>query len=766
MIAALAQYRQFILYRAQPSASRPGKTDKIPCDITGQPGNAHEPANWMDATTARQVALLMGEGYGVGFVLTAADPFFCIDIDNCRDADGWSASALAMVARFPGAAVEVSQSGNGLHIWGSYTGSAPAHGCRNGGLGAELYTDRRFIALGRSDATGDASTDCTAGLTAVIAEYFPANAAAVQSAAPQAVVTDDADLIARMLASRSTAAAFGGKASFADLWSADAEALGRTFPDPVRAYDASRADAALASHLAFWTGKDAERMRRLMLQSGLVREKWEREDYLTRTIAAAVASCETTLQPQREAWRVAPFADTAELDLSHDQIALDLSRAGWANDARYVPGWGWMFWDGMRWLKDDRLHHMTALRDFLRAKSGLLMQWAARKAATLPVQDDADKLLAAMKRKATELRQAPFRAAVELTARSNADLVATIDQFDASPDLLGVPSGAIDLRTGEACAPNRADYITRSAALDPAPAGAAAPLWAAFLARTFADDAAMIGFVQRAAGYALTGHTREQKLLFLFGTGGNGKSIFLNTLQWLLAEYATRAPASLFLDSRNEQHPTDLASLRGARLVVSSELPPGRSWNEALVKDVTGGDPITARFMRQDSFTYQPQFTLMIAGNHQPTFRGVDEAIRRRVLLLPFTVTIPASERDPQLAEKLRTEGPAILRWCIDGAAAWYREGLNAPAIVEAASADYLDDCDLLGEFLHDCTTHTPGAGERIAAVYTRFQMWSSQRGMHSPWSQHALTRALGERGLILKRKEDGRWLLDHQLRG
>ncbi|MBS4097965.1 MAG: hypothetical protein KGZ83_14130 [Sulfuricella sp.] len=774
MIEALKPYPQFVLFRAQPSTTRSGKTDKIPCDATGRPCNAHDPANWCNAATAEAAA--QAQGLGIGFVLTDADQFFCLDIDACRDGEGWSAAALALVARFPGAAVEVSQSGNGLHIWGRYIGPAPVHGCRCAQLGAELYSSRRFIALGLPGATGDASTDCTAALATVVADLFPTTAPTTATTTTctdgGADPADDDALVARMLAApQSAAAAFGGKASFKELWDADADALGRAFPDAGggRAFDASAADAALAQHLAYWAAKDAAQMERLMRMSGLAREKYDRPDYLARTITKAIERQENVYRPPvatATAWTIAPFEDALTPDLSHDQLALDLGRAGWARDARHVPAWGyWLFWNGARWVKDDRLQAMTAVRDFLRAKAGQLVAWSERKAAASP-PDDAQKLLAATKRKAADLRSAATRAAVELTARSNADLVAAVEQFDASADLLGVPGGAVDLQTGELRAPARGDYITKSAALDPAPPGTAAPLWMAFLARVFGGDTAMIAFVQRAAGYALTGHTREQKLLFLYGNGANGKSVFLNTLQWLLADYAKRAPAETFLDSKGERHPTELAGLRGARLVVGSELPPGRTWNDAVIKDLTGGDIITARYMRGDFFEFAPQFSLFIAGNHLPTFRGVDEAIRRRVLLVPFTVTIPAGERDLELPDKLKAEGAAILRWCIDGAVAWHREGLNPPASVAAASADYLDGEDMLGEFLADCMIQSTSGAAKIADIYQRFASWTAQRGLHTPWSQHALTRSLGERGLSVQRKTDGRYLLGHTLRG
>ena len=319
-LEALARHQQFVLYRTQPSTARPGKTDKIPCGTTGSACDAHNTANWMDAVTASAAAQALG--LGVGFVLTSGDPFFCLDIDGCRETNGWSAAALSLVERFPGAAVEVSQSGNGLHIWGRYDGPEPAHSCRNAQLGAELYTSRRFIALGRPDATGDASTVCTSALAAVIAEFFPPATSASPAPAPVAVSTadpvDDEALIARMLAApQSASAAFGGKLTFAQLWEADADALARAFPDTggTRAYDASRADAALAKHLAFWCAKDAAQMERLMRASGLMRDKYDRPDYLARTIAGVIAMQGDVYRPQSSptatGWNTAPFEDAA-----------------------------------------------------------------------------------------------------------------------------------------------------------------------------------------------------------------------------------------------------------------------------------------------------------------------------------------------------------------------------------------------------------------------------------------------------------------------
>ena len=308
-LEALKAHRQFILYRLVPSATRPGKMDKFPCDASGSKADAHSPENWLSYEGAATSAQQFGTGFGVGYVLTPETKLFCLDIDDCLLPEGqWSPLALQICGLFPGAAVEVSQSGRGLHIWGSYTGDMPPHACKNTALHVELYSERRFIALGLPDsAVGDVATDCTLSLHAAIAAYFPpevtggvASEWTTEPVPEWRGPTDDAELIRRALQSRSSASAFGGRASFAELWTGNADALSRAYPAEGRPYDASSADAALAAHLAFWTGKDCERIQRLMLQSQLNRDKWSREDYLPRTILAAVGRQEAVFVDDAE----------------------------------------------------------------------------------------------------------------------------------------------------------------------------------------------------------------------------------------------------------------------------------------------------------------------------------------------------------------------------------------------------------------------------------------------------------------------------------
>src|SRR6187402_2984013 len=300
----LAAYRQFILCQLVPDESRPGKTHKYPLHpATLHKHNPLDPAIWLTHDETAAQCETLGPGYMCGFVITREDPFFFVDIDNCLTPDGWSAESMRIAGMVPGAAIEVSQSGQGLHILGSYAGMPPEHSCAPRGPDFGFYTEGRFVALTGWDAVGDAAA--RPALDTLVREFFPPGAdvadgdwTAVPVAEWGGQAMDDDALIARACASGSVTGAFTQRATFADLWNARADALGRTWPGEagVREYDASQADGALAGHLAFWTGKNCARIEALMLRSGLARDKYERRDgqfgtYLRRTILGAVARC-------------------------------------------------------------------------------------------------------------------------------------------------------------------------------------------------------------------------------------------------------------------------------------------------------------------------------------------------------------------------------------------------------------------------------------------------------------------------------------------
>jgi putative DNA primase/helicase len=413
---------------------------------------------------------------------------------------------------------------------------------------------------------------------------------------------------------------------------------------------------------------------------------------------------------------------------SEEALALRFSRE-YADDLRYVARWAhWMRWDKTRWVDDDTLHVFDRARKICRLASSEC--------------GDAEKSAA------LKLASRATSAAVERLAAADRRHAATVSQWDADAWLLNTPIGTVDLSTGNIREHRRDDHITK---ITLAGSKGDCPLWRQFLHRITAGDANLQSFLQRICGYSLTGSIREHALFFLYGTGANGKSVYLTTIADLLGDYAKTAPASSFTAAATEQHPTDLAGLRGARFVTAIETEDGARWAESKIKSLTGGDRIAARFMRCDFFEFTPEFKLFIAGNHKPGLRSVDESIRRRLHLVPFTVTIPENERDPRLVEKLRTEHPGILAWAIEGCLAWQREGLNPPSVVRDATAAYLAAEDGIGRWLEDRCVTGPECWTTAATLFANWVSWCQQNGEREG-SQKRFAQQLEARGFLCER--------------
>ena len=356
--------------------------------------------------------------------------------------------------------------------------------------------------------------------------------------------------------------------------------------------------------------------------------------------------------------------DTAPA-FSEEALALRFAERH-AAELRYIAAWNkWLRFDGKRWVFDETRKTWSLARKLCREVA---------RGVNKP-------------REAKNIANAKTRAAVVSLAGEDRRLAATVDQWDGDLWLLNTPDGVIDLRTGERRDHRAADYMTKITAVPP-DASCPITLWRAFLDRVTHKDKKLQAYLARMSGYSLTGVTTEHALFFLHGDGGNGKGVFMNTTANILGDYHRTAPIETFTATKNEQHPTELAMLRGARMVTATETEDGRRWAESRIKTLTGGDRVAARFMRQDFFEYLPQFKLVISGNHKPGLRSVDEAIRRRLNLLPFTVTIPEAERDKELTNKLKAEARGILAWMIKGCLKWQKIGLARPtAVIEATDA-------------------------------------------------------------------------------
>ena len=423
--------------------------------------------------------------------------------------------------------------------------------------------------------------------------------------------------------------------------------------------------------------------------------------------------------------------DTAVRTFTDDELALQFA-ARHADDLRYVAAWGrWLRWDGMRWAFDDTLTAFDHARK------------VCREAAVECVDPQA----------ASSIVSAQTVAAVERLAKADRVHAATVAQWDVDLWLLNTPGGIVDLRTGATRPGTPADYMTMITAVAP---GGPCPLWHKFLDTVTGKDASLQKFLQVASGYALTGSTREQILLFLYGKGQNGKTVLIRTIGGVLGDYHKTAPMETFLDSINDRHPTELAGLRGARLVTAAETEQGRRWSETKIKTLTGGDEISARFMRQDFFTYVPQFLLMVYGNHKPGLRSVDDAMRRRLKLIPFATKISEAERDDDLPEKLQAEWPGILAWMIEGCLIWQREGLVTPRVVEAATQSYLAEEDAVGRWLDECCTKDPQVWEAVATLFASWSAWAARCGERTG-SSKGFSQVLLERGFEPHRTETGR---------
>lgn len=675
---------RYINYRLQPKPGSP-KMDKIPCDGQGNPINSHDPSQWMTYEAAQ--ARVGGLVSGVGFYLNG-DGWWCCDLDNCRDATTgqWSAASVAIYQSFPGALAEVSVSGTGLHIFGRCDPSRLADRRNKWDGDKEWYHTKRFIALSPQgpQPIGDkwVDKDWTSQLLHLVPRREGADGMLPTEADPSYTgPADDDALISMMLRSTSTAAKFGQGVSLADLWNANAAVLSVKYPaydGTPGGFDHSRADAALMSHLAFWTGKDMTRMDRLFRRSGLMRDKYrDRDDYRCDTIRGAARMCKKVYGVQVKAQ--GDGASRCHADMSHDELALNIFEQHWVGQMLYIPERDlWAEWreEGWQLLKT---HHsqITRLRCDLR---------------NIPCEDS---------KKRKTLGDNRTIIAINALMKTNVGAARSIDQWDNDPLVLGTPTQVVDLKTGEVRPKKCSDFLLRATLVDPGERGAQPKNWLNFLDVITGGDAEIQDFLQTLSGYAATGSTKEHKLFFAFGTGRNGKSTLLNTLAAILTtDYACVVPPKLLLDKKMEQHATDLALLSGARLARASELPVGKVWDEALLKQITGGDRMTARFMRQDNFTFTPQCTLIVDANNAPSVRGIDEAFRRRMCVIPFDVTITKDQVDPDLPAKLMCEAPEILRWIIEGAVKWCSNGLNLPTRVLQATEEYLNGEDTFGAFL------------------------------------------------------------------
>lgn len=421
-------------------------------------------------------------------------------------------------------------------------------------------------------------------------------------------------------------------------------------------------------------------------------------------------------------------------------------------DLRYSTAYGWLVWDGARWEPDTPRKSMEWAKHTIRAireEAAFKAQQAAKETdeTRRGTLDGAAKALFAWAIKSESNRS--LTSALQLAETEPGVYVPTED-LDTDPFLLTVGNGTLNLLTGCLRPSERADLCTKRVATPYLP-DALCPIWLAFLERIL-PGFHLRAYLQRIAGYALTGSVREQELYFLFGSGANGKSTLIDTLLALMCDFGRQASSELLTAKRSDMVRDDVANLAGKRLVATIETEEGRAMAESLLKQLTGGDRITARLLYKNSFEFSPTFKILFAANHKPVMKNNDHGVWRRIRLIPFSETITDEEKDRDLPAKLRAELPGILAWCVAGCMDWQTGGMRTPEEVLATTQEYRDDSDLIGRFLAEACYVGDNAQVKASLLYETYCKWCEGSG-ERPRTGTAFGRAISERNGIEKHR-------------
>lgn len=398
-------------------------------------------------------------------------------------------------------------------------------------------------------------------------------------------------------------------------------------------------------------------------------------------------------------------------EFSEDALA-DRFSEKFSQTLSYCGAWkSWQVWDGKRWSSDDTLVSVDCARKLAREANMELLQRT----------DLGDKRV----KMANQIATHRSMAAIINIARSDRRHTIRPADFDADPWALNTPDGVVNLITGQLRPARREDFCRKMTKVGPN--NKKPSVWLNYLDYATNGDQELQRYLQRVAGYCLTGSIAEHAFFFLYGDGGTGKGTYKDMLDWLLQDYAVAANMDTFTEQRFSKHSSELAYFHGARLVTAPETDEGSRWAEGRIKSMTGGDPITASFKHQNEFTYLPLFKLIFAGNHKPELRSVDNSIRRRLYLIPFEHVVTEDRKDLALPEKLRQpdEAGAILNWMIEGCLDWRENRLQPPKAVRSSTSDYLDEEDRIGRFLNEHVDFIPTLRMKTSLLYMKYTTWA-----------------------------------------
>lgn len=724
---------------------RPGEEHKrkVPINaMDGQPAKSNDPTTWCDFDTACLGKERFGLD-GIGFMFSG-DGIFGIDIDHCYDPETQELDpAAAEIIETVQSYTELSPSGTGIHIL--CKGALPEGRKRRGAV--EMYsTLRYFTVTGNQFGLEYPFSDCTERVAVMHRKYLgeEETAAGAQKAAlpmPTGRGTN-ADMSVDAILRRMFDSKHGQKLQ--DLYNGSWERYG------IGDGSQSSADQAFCNTLAFWCRCDAALMDAIFRRSGLYRQKWDKrrgaKTYGQITIDRAIKDCRDIWEPQERVQRPAPAVPLPPQNTSNEVPAIENATVGETGQRRYytyddtgnalrfrdanaglihynhVDGC-WIYWDGVRWASDEN-------GEIKRRADKML----ADMAKDLKEMQD-DPAYNAYKKHLSRSRSHRGKEGFIAEARHLEGVPVLPSEMDRAGNAFNVRNCLISLKTGRTAEHDKKYMISKLAPVT-YDENAKCPRWDRFIEEITCGDKSLQLYLQRMIGYCMTAYTKEQCMFFLYGNGSNGKSVFVDTIAYMLGEYAASCqPETVMMRDRNNTARGDLARLKGARMVVTSEPNDGCRLDEGIVKQMTGGteNKLTARFLYGREFEFSPEFKIVMSTNYKPVIKGTDNGIWRRVRLIPFTAEFTKENRDPQLTEKLRRELPGILNWAIAGAVGWCKEGLPPCAIIDEAGQEYRSEMDRVQQFLDDCTTRSESSSTQASTLYKCYKAWCSEQGDRFP---------------------------------
>jgi putative DNA primase/helicase len=713
----LKQLKNWCCFKLQ---QRGEKITKIPVDAnTGNLGKSNDESTWSSFDTALE-AIHKFNCDGLGFYFNP--PYFGIDIDKVSDeinrykTGDHEDNIVSEFIEMMGSYAEYSVSGTGIHVIAK--GKLPVGGRRKGNV--EMYDSGRFFAMTGNIASEYRTVvdDDYGHVRYLHNKYIAKSEVSERKPIPEQTVDIPEDEIIRIACNSKNGMRFklfldGGWEQFYN--------------------SQSEADMAFANDLAFWTNRDFHKMDSIFRNSSLYRSKWDEKrsnsTYGADTLNKAIADCTNVFVPRER-------DEEFNLYLLEDDVKKIekkfYSYDDTGNAQRFADVYGevirysyirknWYFFDSKIWLIDQQ--------GMIKSLVDRVVEKMKDEPVYVPTGADEEDIRKAFNKHIKNSRSS--RGKTNMVKESEHLLPIQPHEFDSDPDLFNVQNGYLELKTGKLKDHDKNKYFTKISSVEYTDK-IDCPLWLDFLNQIFNEDKPLINYIQRSIGYSLSGSTEEQMMFILYGNGRNGKSVFLDIITEMFGSYATNIqPQTIMVKQQGSGANSDIARLNGARLVTTTEPNEGVRLDEGLVKQLTGGDKVTARFLYENEFDFIPQFKLWMATNHKPIIRGTDDGIWRRMAIIPFTVQIPEHKVDKRLKHKLKRELMAILNWAVEGYMLWRATGLQEPQTIKDQRKEYRGEMDVVEAFIEDCCIRNENYKAQAKTLYQTYREWAQSNGQY-----------------------------------